>query len=460
MTALLREFMYNPHDTICAIATPPGESALAIVRISGKSSLNIVEKMFNGSSLEDHKAVYGELINNRGKPIDEVIAVYYKAPRSYTAEDMLEITCHGGYVVSNQVLSVMQEHGARLAEPGEFTVRAFLNGRIDLTSAEAVHSVISAKTEKSKSLAMNNLEGRLGEKLEKISSELVELITILEAEIDFGDEEVTKLDSDQVSFRIDSISTQISDVISTYDIGRVSEGRAQVAIVGAPNVGKSSLFNAILNNTRAIVTDKPGTTRDYLSEYVNIGGYPVILTDTAGIRPSAEIIEQEGIERTKRIIEESELCLFLLDVSREINEEDLEMEKYTRGRNVLRVFNKVEKSSPETKKSYFDLKIDGFNISALVGIGLKDLLEYITTNLLNKQVKTTEGVLLSHRQFSCAKAAKSALESAKSILSSGEPEEVYVGEIREALDQVGLITGKITSEDILNGIFSKFCIGK
>ncbi len=453
--------MYNPHDTICAIATPPGESALAIVRVSGKLSLPIVEKMLTCGKPVDHKATYSHIVNPGGEIIDEVIAVYYKSPNSFTGEDLVEITCHGGYVVSNQVLTLMRGHGARLAEPGEFTVRAFLNGRIDLTEAEAVQSVISARTEKSKSLALGNLEGRLSGKLKTISESLIELITILEAEIDFGDEEVSKLETEETLAKIENILINIEDVISTYDIGRVSEGRAQVAIVGAPNVGKSSLFNAILKNTRAIVTDTPGTTRDYLSEYVNIDGYPVILTDTAGIRSSEEEIERIGISRSLEMINDSDLCLYMLDCSRDINEDDRRIKAQLGKKSTIAVINKIDISENAKVQEYAQVGVGNvLHISARTGKGINSVLEQVKRRLINAKTDISGGVLLSQRQHNCALEAKKALESAKTIVSSGEPEEIYIGEIREALDQIGIITGRITSEDILNRIFSSFCIGK
>jgi len=286
--------MYNPHETICAISTPPGESALAIVRLSGKESKSIAEKFFKGANLLERKATFDKFINEQGDIVDEVVVIWYKAPKSYTAEDMVEIICHGGYVVSQQVLSLLCQAGARLAKPGEFTLRAFLNNRIDLTEAEAVNSIIRAKSSKAKTVAFYNIEGRLKTKLEKISSHLFELITILESEIDFADEEITKLDNKETGSRIDEIK--------------------------GINVGKSSLFNAMLKADRAIVTQTPGTTRDYLSEHVDIGGYPVILTDTAGIRGADETAEIIGIDRTKALIDNVDLCIHVLDATRPVNE--------------------------------------------------------------------------------------------------------------------------------------------
>lgn len=454
--------MYNPKDTICAIATPPGESALAIVRASGDESRVIIERLFRGSAaLEDRRATFGEIIDGDGKRIDEVVVIWYKGPRSYTGEDLVEIVCHGGHVVSEQILSLLREAGARLAERGEFTVRAFLNGRLDLTEAEAVNSIISAKTAKSKELALFNLEGKLKKRLDIISSRLIDLVSILEAEIDFGDEEVDKLSDREVIERIEDIEQFLEDVISTYDIGRVSEGKARVAIVGAPNVGKSSIFNAILKTGRAIVTERPGTTRDYLSEYVNIDGYPVIMTDTAGIRESEEEIEQFGIERARQLIQESDLCLFVLDASRRCYDDDYQIAELVIDKRHITVVNKIDlikEGENNIDKNLAQRNI--LHISAKTSEGIQELLIEIRLQLIKEPLGVSDGIILSHRQYNCALSAQKALVSAKKLVKSKEPEEVYVGEIREALDQVSTITGKITSDDILNRIFSEFCIGK
>jgi tRNA modification GTPase len=453
--------MYNPHDTICAISTPPGESALAIVRMSGKNAINIIEKLFRGVKLTDRKASIGQIVDSDGDRVDEAVTIWYKGPKSYTGEDLVEVICHGGHVVPEQVFSLMRQCGARMAEKGEFTLRAFLNGRMDLTEAEAVASIISAKTEKSKRLAMNNLEGRLSESLAKISTRLVELITILEAEIDFADEEVAKLSSVEIRGRIEQIKRMLSDVISTYDIGRISEGRAQVAIVGAPNVGKSSLFNAILKTGRAIVTDVPGTTRDYISEYVNIGGFPVILTDTAGIRTPDGEVEEIGIYRSREVIDKSDLCLFILDNTRALNDEDGAIKGLLNDRSSILAVNKIDIAGDVDAS--ICRRFNGRNllhISAKTGEGIEALVDLIKNKLKIGGPASSDGIILSQRQYDCARAAQISLKRGANLIRMGESEEVYIGEIREALDQIGMITGKITNDDILNRIFSEFCIGK
>ncbi len=453
--------MYNPHDTICAISTPPGESALAIVRLSGNAAKSIVESHLEGKILENRKATFVELKDNGGKIIDEVVIIWYKTPHSYTAEDLVEIICHGGYVVSEQIMSLLCADGTRLAEPGEFTLRAFLNGRLDLTEAEAVDSVIKAKSTKAKQYALQNLEGKLKLKLDSINKLLVDLITLLEAEIDFSDDEIDKTGQDEINIAIENISKLLKELISTYDIGRIAEGRAQIAIVGAPNVGKSSLLNALLQSNRAIVTESPGTTRDYISEYVNIGGYPVILTDTAGIRDSDNDIERFGINRSKELISQSDLCLFVVDLSRTSNNDDSSIAGLLENIPYIMIKNKsdLQSNDPEQYDKTF-APCNSLRISAKTGEGLDKLIIEIRKMLLGGINESEEGVLLSQRQYNCAFQSAEFVNQARIALVKGESEEIIVSILREALEQVGQITGQVTTDDILNRIFSQFCIGK
>ena len=452
--------MYNPHDTICAISTPPGESALAVVRLSGRLAKSITEKVFRGAELKDRYAAYGTIEDKNGDRLDEIIAIWYKGPKSYTAEDLVEMICHGGYVVSERLQSLLIEHGARMAEPGEFTVRAFLNGRLDLTEAEAVNSVIKAKTSLAQKHAMDNLEGKLREKLTFINDKLLESIMLLEAEIDFADEEIDKTDPGLIKDKLNEITIAINELKSTYDIGRISEGRARVAIVGVPNVGKSSLFNAILQSSRAIVTEVPGTTRDYLSEYVNIGGYPVILTDTAGIRESDEDIELLGITRSREMIENSDLCIVVLDCSQPLSDDDNQIIELVTDKKCIVAVNKTDLVDNIPQLNIKPALKEVVYLSAKTSIGIPELINKIKTLLINRDLGAGEGIILSQRQYNCAQKASQSLDNALEAIDLGEPEEIYVGFLHEALDQIGEITGRITSEDILNRIFSQFCIGK
>jgi tRNA modification GTPase len=452
--------MYDTLDTIAAIATAPGESALAIVRLSGPRAAEIVEKLLSGTKLENKKAVYGRLYGANGEQVDEVIVIFYQKPHGYTAEDMVEIICHGGHVISNQILALLCQNGARLAEPGEFTLRAFLNGRIDLTEAEAVDTIIRAKTQKAKELALSNLEGKLHQRLLHAQDRLMELITILEAQIDFNDDEVNKIQHPETNNRIHEVRDIIDELVSTYDVGRLAEGRVQVAIIGAPNVGKSTLFNALLKDNRAIVTDTPGTTRDYLSEYVNIWGYPVILTDTAGIRQAENDIESLGIDRTKEIIRQSTLCLFVLDGSRNPGDDDREIFKELRNYQYILVVNKIDEALNQSDNSFEAFGGKLISISAKKAVGIDALIEAITHRIISSQDLKDDGVLMSQRQYDCAIKARAVIDESSEALNRNEPDEVIASLLRESLNYLGEIVGKITSEDILNQIFGRFCIGK
>ena len=453
--------MYNPHDTICAVSTPPGEGALAIVRLSGERALKIAKGVFKGGELANRMAAFGEIIDTDKKAIDQVVAIWYKGPKSYTGEDLVEIICHGGYVASQQIQALLCAAGARLAEPGEFTLRAFLNGRIDLTEAEAVDSVIRAKTAGAKQLAIQNLEGRLRAGLEQIDARLFELITILEAEIDFNDDEINKLDRGAIADKIEKLAPLIKEITATYDIGRIAEGRAHVAIIGAPNVGKSSLFNAIIKQNRAIITPIPGTTRDYISEYVNIGGLPVILTDTAGIRTTQEAVEFIGIDRSRELIDHVDLCLFVLDCARPPNPEDVMISGMLNNHKRIILLNKCDLTNPlinEYVETYSNDKM--IQTSAVTGAGINNLIEAIRLELIDGKSHPDHGVLLSQRQYQSSVNALESLDKGLAAVQAGEPEEIIVSLLRESLDHIGEITGKVTSEEILNQIFSKFCIGK
>jgi len=432
-----------------------------VVRLSGNEAKSLIEKHLNGVKLDNRRATFTEFVNTDNKVVDEIVAIWYRGPRSYTAEDLVEIICHGGYVVSQQILTSLCADGARLAEPGEFTLRAFLNGRLDLTEAEAVDSVIKAKSTKAKQYALQNLEGKLKHKLDAINKHLVDLITLLEAEIDFSDEEVDKTSKDEIRTKIEFITLLLNELVSTYDIGRIAEGRAQIAIVGAPNVGKSSLFNALLKSNRAIVTESPGTTRDYLSEYVNIGGYPVILADTAGIRGAEGDIEGLGIDKSKELIRQSDLCLFVVDISRTPNDDDASIANLLEKTPYIMIKNKSDIQLNDHSQ-YESIVASGKSprISAKTGDGLDGLMTEIRTRLLGGIDEANEGIILSQRQFNCASQSAEFINQAIKALRMGESEEILVSILREALEQIGQITGRVTSDDILNEIFSRFCIGK
>ena len=464
-------------DTIAAISTPLGEGGIGIVRISGKDSIKIAEKLFISEKplrqIPSHRASYGEIVDSQtGEVIDEVLLTLFIAPKSYTAEDLVEISCHGGQVVLTRVLKQALKCGARLAEPGEFTLRAFINGRIDLSQAEAVAEVIRAKTDLGLKLALKHLKGDLSEKINSYRDKLIEILARLEVEIDFSEEDIEPVDKKKVLDDIETIKKKLGNLLATYDEGKILKEGLNVVIVGKTNVGKSSLLNALLREDRAIVTPIPGTTRDVISEFANFKGVPVRLVDTAGYRISEDTIELEGIRRTKIEISEAGLLLLVIDTSMEIDDEDLELRIQLEERKYLIVFNKVDIASPDLiRKNEERLKHrsieDGeriqtvVKVSALKGDGLERLKEMIVSGSLVSQKDQTQGVLLSSlRHKDALTRAKKSLSLAKNSLGREMSPEFVALDLKTSLDAIGEVIGKTVTDDILNKIFSEFCIGK
>ncbi len=457
-------------DTIAAISTPLGEGGIGIVRLSGKDAVKIAEKIFKGekpvSQISSHRVTYGEIIDPQtGDTVDEVLLTVFKAPNSYTTENLVEISCHGGQLVVSKVLEQTLKCGVRLAEPGEFTLRAFINGRIDLSQAEAVAEVIRAKTDLGLKLGLKHLKGDLSEKINSYRDRLIDLLARLEVEIDFSEEEIEPLEGDKVIEELQSIQNEINDLLSTYNEGKILKEGLNVVIIGKPNVGKSSLLNALLKEDRAIVTPIPGTTRDVISEFANFKGIPVRLVDTAGYRISKDIIELEGIKRTKIEMGEADLLLLVMDTSSEINEEDLNLlqEMITLKNKYLLVFNKIDIASADlVRKNMEKLKDKSIvKVSALKGEGLDSLKDMIVSSSLVLQKDQTQGVLLSSIRHKDAllRAKKSLSLAMDSVKNKMSPEFVAL-DVKGALDAIGEVVGKTVTDDILNKIFSEFCIGK
>ncbi|MGB8656449.1 MAG: tRNA uridine-5-carboxymethylaminomethyl(34) synthesis GTPase MnmE [Candidatus Zixiibacteriota bacterium] len=455
-------------DTIAAISTPLGEGGIGIVRISGKDSIRIAEGIFRGenpvSRLPSHRATYGEIIDPQtGEIVDEVLLTVFRAPKSYTAEDLVEISCHGGQLVVTKVLEQALKNGARLAEPGEFTLRAFVNGRIDLSQAEAVAEVIRAKTDLGLKLGLRHLKGDLSEKINSYRDRLIDLLTRLEVEIDFSEEDIEPLDRNKVIDEIERIEKDLGDLIATYDEGKILREGMNVVIIGKTNVGKSSLLNALLKEDRAIVTPIPGTTRDVISEFANFKGIPVRLVDTAGYRISKDMIELEGIRRTKIEMSEADLLLLVMDVSSEIDSEDLDLKKQVAGKRHLIVFNKIDVASDDSKRQNKE-KLQGgtvVEVSALRGDGLERLKETIVSCASASRKDQTQGVLLSSlRHKDALSRAKKSLSLAKASLKKKMSPEFVALDVKASLDAIGEVIGKTVTDDILNKIFSEFCIGK
>ena len=452
--------MFNTLDTIAAVATPSGESALAVVRLSGPASAEIAGRLLSAGRPKERYATYTTLGDGNGRIIDTVVAIYYRAPASYTGEDMLEIICHGGRIVPEQILKAACANGARPARPGEFTLRAFLNGKLDLTRAEAVDTIIRARTERSGRIAADNLSGKLQEKLQKIETRLVELLTVLEAQIDFAEDEITKLSKSSLEDSLAAIAADLSQLTKNYDFGRLAAGEIQVAIIGDTNVGKSTLFNALLKAERAITSPDPGTTRDYIADYLNLAGFPVKLIDTAGIREGAQAVEEEGIRRTRELIESSDILLMAVEAGRKLSQTEQRTLESIHNRKHILVVTKIDLvPEGETPESLTGLNDNFVKVSAKYGWGISGLIDRLS-DMVGADCRDESGILLSQRQFLCAERAMEHIEKAAISLKSGEPEEVLAMELREALDCLGELLGKVTNEDILNSIFARFCIGK
>jgi tRNA modification GTPase len=463
-------------DNIAAISTPLGEGGIGIVRISGKDSIKIADLIFKGekplSQLASHRVNYGEIVDSEtGEVIDEVLLTLFFAPKSYTAEDLVEINCHGGQLVLTRVLEQSLKCGARLAEPGEFTLRAFINGRIDLSQAEAVAEVIRAKTDLGLKLALKHLKGDLSEKINHYRDRLVNILARLEVEIDFSDEDVEPLNRDQIIKEIESIEKDLGSLLATYDEGKILKEGLNVVIVGKTNVGKSSLLNALLKEDRAIVTPIPGTTRDVISEFANFRGVPVRLVDTAGYRISGDAIELEGIKRAKIEMSEADLLLLVIDTSSEIDEEDLELRRQVGHSKHLLVLNKIDVASSDLISRNEQALKEGsirasehqdiVKISALTGDGLERLKQIIVSSSKLRDKSQTKGVLLSSlRHKDALTRAKASLALAKKSLRKRMSPEFVVLDLKAALNAVGEVIGKTVTDDILNKIFSEFCIGK
>lgn len=459
-------------DTIAAISTPVGEGGIGIVRLSGKDAIAIADRIFSspkGKKLKDvksHTVIHGFVIEpSTCERIDEVLVTVMKAPRTYTREDVVEINCHGGMLPLRATLQILLKEGARLAEPGEFTKRAFLNGRIDLSQAEAVIDIIRAKTEQAERLALHQLEGKLSAKIADIMEKVTELCTYVEAYIDFPEDEIVVPEKSGMVGSMQKIEQELLNLSKGYDEGRFFREGVLTAIVGKPNVGKSSLLNALLQKDRAIVTEVPGTTRDIIEDYLNINGLPLRIMDTAGIRETHDLAEIEGVKRSLRAIEGADIVIAVLDASRPIDEADMELMEKVKDKKTVIVVNKsdIESSEFDLPISLFtDSPVPAVKVSALKGDGIDDLKNTIySLCVLSSSAKGVEDVLITNiRHKQSIDMALKSLKDAEDALKRDEPLEIIAIFLRESLDRLGEIIGAVTTEDILNRIFSEFCIGK
>jgi tRNA modification GTPase len=458
-------------DTIAAISTPLGEGGIGIVRLSGKDSIKIAERIFmsKNKSIKDsqsYRVLYGYIKDpSTGNKIDEVLVTVMCAPHSYTREDVIEINCHGGMVTLRKTLELVLKQGARLADPGEFTKRAFLNGRIDLIQAEAVLDLIRSKTDESRRIAIEQLQGGLSEKVTVLRDRLTELCAHVEAYIDFPEDEIETASKQEMLDSMKEIERELKKLLSTYDEARFFREGLSTAIVGRPNVGKSSLLNALLQKDRAIVTEIPGTTRDVIEEYLNINGLPLRIMDTAGIRAVQDIAEKEGVRRSLQSIENADLVIPIFDSSEPLKDEDFKVMEKIKGKNVIVVMNKcdlpavVDKVELNSRLAPNNTNI--MSISATRGDGLEELKERIFNTCLKDWKEEREGVVVTNLRHKISiENAKVSLERAITALIENQPLEIFAFELRDSLDRLGEVVGAVTTEDILNKIFNDFCIGK
>jgi len=447
-------------DTIVALATPAGVGAISVIRVSGPTSFSAVDNIFYGNSkienAASHTLHYGDIKNQNDEHIDDVLVSIFRAPNSYTGEDAVEISTHGNPLVTQKVIELLITNSdIRLAEPGEFTKRAFLNNRIDLAKAEAVADVINSRTEASFRGARNQLDGFLSRKVNELRSQLLNSSSFIELELDFAEEDIKFVNQDELLKRIDSILIEIDTLLESYEFGRVIQDGVDVAIVGKPNVGKSSLLNYILKESRAIVSEIPGTTRDVIREEVSIGGILFRLFDTAGIRTSDNPIEKEGILRSQETVRNADVVIFLEDVQQgESKDLLLDLLNYTSPDKIIKVVNKIDLNKEFSKDSEV-------RISAKTGDGIDLLFKKLKEKTIGNESYTEKTAIVTNlRHHNCLKKSRENLMNAReSILNKMSGEFISV-DLRNAEMNLAEIIGEVTSDDILNNIFMKFCIGK
>jgi tRNA modification GTPase len=454
MSFVYRSIQKN--ETIAAICTAPGQGAIAVIRLSGPMAFEIASTVFSGpvSSYSTHTAHYGKILSKEGTPIDHVLLLVLKNPKSYTGEDTVEISCHGGSVISRRILERLYEAGARPAEPGEFSLRAFLNGKIDLAQAEAVQELIAAKSELAMDQARYQLEGALSKAISEFQAELTDIAAILEAWVDFPEDDLEFAPMEEMIVQLERICVKMERLRATFHDGKVLHVGLSLCLLGSPNVGKSSLMNALLGKDRAIVTEIPGTTRDLLQEDYRLGGLHFRLIDTAGIRVTEEVVEKEGIRRSQKAMQEADLILLLLDASRPLSEEDKQLMQTTLPEKTIVVWNKIDIGLP-------DEKISGVGISAKEKIGLETLKAAIEKRIWKNGPPSKEEVVITHlRHFQALSKAIASCNACIAGLKKGVSAEFASSDMRACLNELSAILGTNVTEDILSAIFSKFCLGK
>jgi tRNA modification GTPase len=452
-------------NTIAAIATPPGYGGIGVIRLSGTESLPLARKLLREPNqiqfTPNHSSLHPIVNRETNQTIDEAVITYFKAPHSFTGEDVVEISCHGSPVVLAEALRLLCLFGAQLAQPGEFSLRAFLNQRIDLTQAEAIKDLIHAQTTHQARIAARQLRGEISKQLQPIKQGLIDLIVHFESTVEFVEDNLDPLNLNLFIARIDGFIEKLSSLASTYRVGKLIRSGIKLALIGRPNVGKSSLFNALLGFDRAIVTHLPGTTRDTVSEAFSINGIPVTLVDTAGIRETEDVVEQIGVERTRTAIAEADFIIAVIEANSSLPAEEIELiDQFPIN---LCVINKCDLgvSLPEGAMESLSAKAPALTVSALAGDGIDELRQAIHRQLIG-EIQTTieDAIITNERHYSALEQSLTSLRQAKQDLLAGFSEEIALASLHQSLRSLGVITGETLITDIINQIFSTFCIGK
>ena len=454
-------------ETIAAISTAMGNGGIGIIRMSGKECFKILEKIFKPinkkENIEGYTIKYGHILDQNDNIVDEVLVSYFKAPKSYTTENMCEINSHGGLVIERKILELCLRNGAELAEPGEFTKRAFLNGRIDLIQAESVIDLINSKSDKEARASINQLEGKLSKNINHIKSYLLDLMADIDASIDYPEYDIEDVTNKRIVNALDIIQQKLELIVKSFKNGKILKEGIRTAIVGKPNAGKSSLLNAILNEDRAIVSEVQGTTRDTIEEFITIEGITLKLIDTAGIRDTCDEIEKIGVQKSKRLIDEAELVIAIFDGTKQLEIEDYQILDMIKNKKSIIVLNKMDVNDFELdkEKNIVACNKNVVKISAKTGLNIDKLYKTISDMYMLKDIELDNGEIITNiRHKKHIDDALHSVSEAKMAVRSGIPIDVIEVYLKQILSDLGKITGDDVSEDIINEIFSKFCLGK
>ncbi len=454
-------------NTIAAISTAPGIGGIGIIRISGDECFYVLEKIFkqkNPQKIEEIKGYtikFGNIIDENKNIIDEVLVSYFKAPKSYTTENMCEINSHGGVVIMNKILDLCIKNGAEIAEPGEFTKRAFLNGRMDLSQAEAVIDVINAKTDKEAKISLEQLEGNLSQKITKIRKIIISIMADIEATIDYPEYDLEEVTNVRILNTLNEVEKLLISLENSFYNGKILREGIKVAIIGRPNAGKSSLLNVILNEERAIVTDIEGTTRDTIEEYISIDGVPLKIIDTAGIRNANDEVEKIGVEKAIEISKSSDIVIAIFDVSRELNEEDKKILDLLKDKNAIILLNKIDLKVSIDTNIFEKMDKPIINISTKTKEGIDELYNEISKMFKLKEIANDGETIVSNvRHKNIIINSRKNLLKAKETIENNLPIDIISTYLKEIIEELGKITGETVTEDVIAEIFSKFCLGK